>query len=746
MQRFCTGVLAGCLLSLFLPALPVFFKIIFLSLLLLSVLYRQWFFAGIFALCSCWHFQLQAYLLAQRQVLAPIAISSTLTSQSSTTIQVKILSWRLLGEADIDAIVSIEQGAAKGYKLKLRWRDAPAVTVGEHWRLSLQLRAIRYHSNPGRRQQDIQALLQAIVAEGYVIPQQPAILLSSSPAVRQQLIEQIRYWTADLQSAPLLMALTVGERQFSSVLWRGVQHSGLGHILTISGLHIGLVFGWGYLLSGALLKCRPFSGWQPQTTVSIQLLSALFIACCYAYLAGFAIPTLRAAAALLLIIGSRLLLRPLNGRYAWQLLVALLLLLNPFWVLSYSFWLSVLAVAIIILLSWWLPQPAKRGRSKLAYFLIFQLMLTMSMSLIGIAFFDGVSVLAILSNVIFVSWCSLVAIPLLLFTLCWSLLKLPFMTLLWQATDWVFYPLWYWLLWCAEQPVWWSVPGLGLAVTLLLAGAAVFIVALRLPRVAQLLLSFTIITALMLPATRVPKLLLLDTGQSTVMLAQHEGLNWLYLDADVGRLEGLVQHTVLPQLRYQRWRKLDLVLIPDLNREMYPALRLLQQFDPEVRFYSATPVLAGSHACQQIVLDYPQANFKHWALASADPCTISVNLAGWHLLLPGRLNVGLEQQLMQRYPELQSDLYLLADYGRPSANSLAWLAQLSPGITLLSANEQGAYRYPLAAVEQRIMLLGLPLYHSGRDGAIRVDFSADKIQINAQKQQWRLRWLEKPVE
>lgn len=652
----------------------------------------------------------------------------------------------MLDEAEIDAIVSIEQGAAKGYKLKLRWRNAPVVTVGEHWRLSLQLRAVRYHSNPGRRQQDIQALLQAIVAEGYVVPQQPTILLRKSPTVRQQLMDQMKYWTADLQSAPLLMALTVGERQFSSVMWRGVQHSGLGHILTISGLHIGLVFGWGYLLSGAVLKSGLFSRLQPSTAMSVQLLTALFAACGYAYLAGFAIPTLRAAAALLVIIGSRLLLRPLNGRYAWQLLVALLLLLNPFWVLSYSFWLSVLAVAIIILLAWWLPQPAKRVRSKLAYFFIFQLTLTMSMSLIGIAFFDGVSVLAILSNVIFVSWCSVLAIPLLLFTLCWSFLKLPFTALLWQVTDWMFYPLWYWLLWCAEQPVWWSVPGLGLTVTLLLAGAAVLIMALRLPRVAKLLLSFTIITALMLPATRVPKLLLLDTGQSTVMLAQHEGLNWLYLDADVGRLEGLVQHTVLPQLRYQRWRKLDLVLIPDLNREMYPALRLLQQFDPEVRFYSATPVLAGAQACQQIVLDYPQAKFKHWVLASADPCVISVNLAGWHLLLPGRLKLGAEQQLMQRYPDLQTDLYLLADYGRPSANSLAWLAQLSPGITLLSANEQGAYRYPLAAVQQRMMLLGLPLYHSGRAGAITVYFTADKIQINAEKQQVRLRWLEKPVE
>lgn len=748
MQRFCTGVLAGCLLSLFLPALPVFFKIIFLSALLLSLLCRQTRLAGVFMLLFCWHWQLQSYLIAQATVFATNQQQALHVGQNpiQRTTLVQIKSWRELDVGDIEVTVSIEHGAAKGYKLRLRWRNAPAISVGQAWRLPLQLRPVRGYSNPGRRQQEIQALLQSIVAEGYVKPQQPTILVKNVLDRRQQLIAQVTGWTADLQTAPLLLALTVGERQFSNELWRGVQNSGLGHILTISGLHIGLVFAWGYLLTGLVLKSR-LANHLPSSTRSLwQWLSALSAALCYAWLAGFAIPTLRAAAALLLLIGSRLLLRPLNGRYAWQLLVAVLLLLNPFWVLSYSFWLSVLAVAVIMLLHWWLPPVPSSGLAKLRYFFIFHLLLTTVMSFIGLAFFGGASALAILSNLLFVSWCSLLAIPVLLFTLCWSLLQLPYTPLLWQLTDWVFQPLWHWLVWSAEQAVWWSVPTLSLTAALLLAVAMILALALRFSWLPKILLLTTLGLALMTPIPSSPRLILLDSGQSTVLLGRHNQLNWLYLDASATHLEGIIRYQVLSQLRYQRIHKLDLVVIPRLDREMQPALNVLQHQYPGLRIYAPSPVIAGSYSCQQMTVDYARAGFVHWPLATADPCVLSVELAGWRLLLPGLLTHWQEQRLMQRYPNLQSDVYLLADYGRPTANSLAWLQQLSPGLLLLAANEQGAYRYPLAAVQQRITLLGLPLYHSGKEGALTLDFSEDKLQINAQKQQWRLRWLEKVAE
>ena len=239
---------------------------------------------------------------------------------------------------------------------------------------------------------------------------------------------------------------------------------------------------------------------------------------------------------------------------------------------------------------------------------------------------------------------------------------------------------------------------------------------------------------------------MLDIGQSTALIGMQPQLNWLYLDAEIEQIEGIIQHRILPQLRYQGIRQLNFVLIPELDREMQPALQLLQQHFAEVRFYSATPVLPNSYACHYVAEAYAHAGFQYWPLATADTCLISINLAEWRLLLPGRLTYKQERQFSLSYPELNSDIYLLADYGRATANSLAWLKQLSPVVVLLAANEQGAHRYPLRAVQQRLMLLGYPLYHSGQQGALTLNFYEERISIQAEKQRQRPRWLEKHAE
>ncbi|GGW59857.1 ComEC/Rec2 family competence protein [Alishewanella tabrizica] len=731
MQTFCTGVIAGCLLSLLLPALPPFFLLIAAGAVALSFLCKQYFIAGVSVFILIWLGQLQHYQHAQTALFA----------STQQYYDVRIVAQRRLDEQAVLLHLIIRQGEAQGYQLHVHWRDAPATAVGQHWRLALRLRPVSGHRNPHQRSRETQALLQGVLAEGYVDPNMPSILLHHAAPMRQRIISQLAGWTHGLSSAPLLMALTVGERAFSPDLWLGIQHSGLGHILTISGLHIGLVFGWGYAISKILLSRTAL----PQREVW-QLCSALVLALLYAWLAGFAIPTLRAAAALLLVLGSRVLLRPLQGRYAWQLLVAVLLLINPFWALSYSFWLSVLAVGIIIFLAWWLPAMPNGIWAKLRYFCLFHLVLTSLMSLIGAAFFGGISMLAWLSNLLFVTWCSLVAIPVLLITLCWSLVGLPLAHFGWQLADMLFRPLYRWLVWSAEQPVWWTVPELNHAVVLLLALAVLIYIALRQTGPPAFMLFATLIIAFYIPRQVQSRIILLDSGQSTVLLAQQAGHTWLYLDANPAQLEQLVRYHLLPQLRVQRIHALGPVIIPKVDPDMLPALTLLSGRYPDIRFYTTTPITENSYACQQIVADFPLLPFTHWPLATADPCVLSTDFAGWQVLLPGRLTRTSEQQLLASYPYLQADFYLLADYGRASANSLPWLAHLAPVTLLLSANQQGAHQYPLRAVQQRIDLLNLPLYHTGQQGAITLTFTEKSFKILAERSQSDLRWLEKPAE
>ena len=151
--------------------------------------------------------------------------------------------------------------------------------------------------------------------------------------------------------------------------------------------------------------------------------------------------------------------RRLSYSHYWLLLTAGLLLVQPFFVLSKSFWLSVLAVAVIFTLLWLQPRYSQHWRSKFYLFLRFHFCLTLFMSLLSLLLFDGSSVLALVSNVLWVPWCSLLAIPLLFLSLLAELAQLPGSNLFWQLTDTLFQPLLWWLNWSALQSnSWWAWP------------------------------------------------------------------------------------------------------------------------------------------------------------------------------------------------------------------------------------------------------------------------------------------------
>lgn len=730
MQMFCTGVFIGCLLSLFLPTLPAFFKIIFILSFLLCAYWRSALGAGIVVFLLSWHWQLTDYRYAQQYVLhAPHHYH-----------EVVVQSWRALGNDDRRVVLQLAARDARGYQVAVRWRQAHSLAPGQRWRLPLSLQVPVEQRNPIGLRSDIQALLAGQIAQGYVLPDEPNIQISSGHGRRWQIDRAVQHWTAEAKTAPLLRALTLGERQFSADLWQGIQYSGLGHVLTISGLHIGLVFGWVMWVSGFLLRRLSLSARLPA-----QLLLALASALAYAWLAGFAIPTMRAVAALMIVGCSRLLLRPLSGRGAWLCLVALLLVAQPFWLVSASFWLSIVAVGCILLLIWRLPR-GMGWWGKLTYFCYFQLLLTLLMSILGLAFFGGMSSLALLSNVLFVTWCSLIAIPTLLVTLCWSLLSLPFSAVAWQFTDWLFLPLWYWLHWAAEQPVWWSTPQISPALALMMTAAIFAAFACHLSRRVVLYLSVICLCALVPGRQTHERLILFATGQSTVLLVQQAGLHWLYIDANASQLETLIRHQIMPQLRGLQITQLQAVVMPKAERDMLASLALLEAGYPDIQFYVGNAGNMPGAGCAEFAARVYPASITHWPLPERDPCVLSVTLQGWQVLLPGRLSVWQEQALMLRYPHLDAHLYLLADYGRPSANSLLWLQHLAPVLLFINASEQGAYRYPLAAVEQRRQLLGLPLYHAGRDGALTVTFHPETLRISAEKHGRLPRWLEKAAE
>lgn len=682
--------------------------------------------AGCFFASLSWQYQ--------QQQLA----SSTLLEQNHIVLLVKINATPKVYAQYSQFSATVLSGPARGYQLTLRWQQPPLLAAGQHWRLRLRLKPLHGMVNPGGFNITTYGWVNGLLAQGQV-SKGPHILLQQQYSLRQLLLERVERAISPYATAPLLKALAVGERDFSARLWLGAQHSGLGHLLAISGLHIGLVFGWVLWLAscskGVLAIAR-----QHQLALLLALGAALF----YAWLASFAIPTVRASVALALLVICRSQLARLSlGRF-WLVLVSLLLLVQPFWVLSASFWLSVLAVAIIFIVLWRYPLTQYHWRARLIWFLRFHLLLSVMMTLLTIVLFSGFSPVVLLSNLIFVPWCSLVAIPLLLLSLLLTLSGVSDVTWLWQLTDLAFRPLLWWLHASADEPLWWPMRQVsGVMVSLL---TMVLLLAFLFIRKAMLILIPLSVLLLSGSALQVPtwQLHLLESGQRQVVLLQRGSRALLYDAAPALAIQDIAARQLEPVLRQLGIRQLDYLLFRQQRTERQRQWRLLADYPVRQNNLDSFSQQGGVSSCQQLPAWYHDIQIEVLVVPASDHCILRVTVAGWRLFIPGIIDRATEQILLADSRDLTAEVMLLANNGSAAVNSLSLLQRVNPSLALNAAAFMNGYQHPAQAVQQRLALLGVPLLNTAEYGAISIRFKPNKLEVSSWQRQRLPFWVEKP--
>jgi competence protein ComEC len=740
MTLFCLGVLAASLLSLFLPIVPPLFTLFILVPILLFAFWRRnYLIAGVMLFMSLWLLQTHQYYTTQQQL---VAFSDNHSAIIGTIIEAP------KHYPDYSQIIlQLDEGPGTGYRVRLNWPAAPLqLDTGQRWQLHARLRPVSGVANPGGINRESHAMLQRLLVQGTVTTTLTADMLSQQFALRPYLIKQLTQATSELATAPLLLALTVGERQFNQQLWQGLQVSALAHLLAISGLHIGLVFIWSLWLCKRLVQLN-----NVNSRLIVHYSLALVCALCYAWLAGFAIPTVRASVALFVLVLCKVQRRSCSYLQYWLIIVASLLLIDPFYVISIGFWLSVLAVGIIFLMLWQQPKMEAGWRSHLLLFCRFHLYLTLMMSLLSIVFFNGSSVLALISNLVFVPFASLVAIPILFITLISQLIGLPFSASLWQFADWLFTPLLLWLQWCSQQNSWWAWPdingiavlGLGLALVLF------WLARTRLMMLFSLIASTIIAISLYQPAPW--QLHLIDVGQGLAVLLQKGQQGILY---DVGPRYNNYSATaaqVLPFLRQTGIRQLDYVVLSHNDSDHTGDWRLLQQQYPELQFITDIVDVKPALGCDNVNFNYQGAQIQlltviesRFSSKNDNSCIMLLEIAGWRILLPGDISSRAERLLLAQYPDFKVDIVLLAHHGSASSSDYAFLNQLSPLLALNSASVYNRHQHPAVAVQQRLRMLGIPLLNTASSGTISLDIRAKNIRFSAYRQQRLPYWQQKP--
>ncbi|MBF3094243.1 ComEC/Rec2 family competence protein, partial [Pseudomonas aeruginosa] len=217
---------------------------------------------------------------------------------------------------------------------------------GERWRLAVTLKRPRGLVNAAGFDYEAWLLAQRVGAVGKVKAGQRLQPASGLDAWRDAWRQRLLAVDAQGRGAALA-ALVLGDGSgLSAAEWRMFQDTGTVHLMVISGSHISLLAGMLYGLVAALhrLGCWPRRlPWLP-CACALGLLGAWS----YGLMAGFEVPVRRACLMVSLALVWRLRFRHLGLLTPLLATLVLVLLVEPLASLQAGFWLSFLAVALLL--------------------------------------------------------------------------------------------------------------------------------------------------------------------------------------------------------------------------------------------------------------------------------------------------------------------------------------------------------------------------------------------------------------
>ena len=579
--------------------------------------------------------------------------------------------------------------------------------------------------------------------------------------------------THPFQNSGLLLALLTGDESLLAADTQQLfQRLGISHLLAISGPHV-LIF--------AMLFCFVFMRllhWLcPLLLLRIArpyLLVLPFLLCVwfYAALVGFEIPALRTLVSVLLISGFLLMKQALAPLKILLISASLLLLFDPFSVLSAAFWLSY--GACFILLRVYQSLQIQRTRKQPAHttwqsFCSFLYLMTLSQWKIFIALapliilmFHQISWLAPIANFIAVPMIGSLIVPIEVLAASISLYFPRLAVYGFHLADWLLQALLQGLLFLDRYAQigqqyfafsTWQIIGLSIVVAMLLLPQGL------LPR------AWIGLGALALAFSHKSRpefeLNILDVGQGQAIFL---ALPKQQMMIDVGgkyneQQWGIGQQVIVPYLMDQGISSLDLVILSHLDQDHSGAFDYIRQVIPVHKLYSSEddPRFEGidfnyCYAGQQwhygqikISVLSPQQDQLQQAHQDKNEhsCVIYIQVPQatpfQNFLIMGDAGWKTEYQLLQQYPDLKVDILVLGHHGSRHSSSYAFLKQLQPKWAVVSAGKDNRYGHPNPMVLARLKELSIPVLST-------IEYGSVQFYLDRQQMKWRVyrdqrRWL-----
>jgi len=645
-----------------------------------------------------------------------------------------------------------QKPAFSPHQIKLSWYGGArhSVRAGDQWQLLVRLKPPTSLGNPGGFNYARWLFQRRIHATGYVrdspAPERLKVQPHQLTAKRQLVAEQIRLLPAANEFSALVQGLTVGmTNAISPEQWQTLRRSGTAHLLAISGLHIGLIAGWFYLLAAIFwqLVSRVSGGfshrWCMKPTFCLALSS--MGACAYAALAGFALPTQRALIMLGVFAVTSALRRQWPPGSALHLALLIILLIDPLTVLSVGFWLSFGTVSALF----YLHNGRLYRRGKLRSMLGVHLKLSIVLLPATAWFFQQGAMLAPLANAIAVPVVGFLVVPMSFFVALFASSWPTFANLLLMVIQWVLNCLFDFLDWLLSWPVS-SVP-LFLPGPLLLLCVLVGCILLFAPRGLRLrwlsvpLIAPVVVLNLLGKPVRGLELHVLDVGQglSAVLFTSNHTVLF-----DTGKSmsagSSMIDRVVRPFLVSQGRSTIDVSIVSHGDDDHAGGLDTLLDLYPHTRLYSGDKAhrsAHGAHACwagQSFVLDGVTFSFLHPGMTDTGSdnnlsCVLLIHYGETRILLTGDIESESEQLLIDRIGDVFPLTVMVAPHhGSRSSSTPAFVSLLPPDHVIYAAGERNAFGFPHSEVVSRYDRAGANAFTTGEGGAVSMRFDQSGLK------------------
>ncbi|CAB0150257.1 ComE operon protein 3 [Pseudidiomarina piscicola] len=638
--------------------------------------------------------------------------------------------WRITGTLS----TINDESLKRQLKARLQWYQPHAngpqriPRQGETWRFKLRLRHPQGTRNEGSMLYHRYLVGQSYDALGSI---RSGHYLSGQVGWRQRIVTGVYAALNGRQQAGPLMALVVGERfLMSAETWTVVQRTGLAHLIAISGLHLSLVAGFSLLLlwrlSAPLVRTRK----ARETSCLWRYVPwlALGMAFVYAWLAGFAIATLRAVLMLTVVV--------LHKHLAWHVTpprlflraVTVVILIEPTAPLTTSFWLSVGAVAAILLMSW--RWPRYRGRwAKLREWWRFEWLITLLFWPLMSLWFGGISLAAALINLVVVPVVSLWILPLGLLAVVAVLGgELAVAERIFMLAEWPLVKLWPGLMWLAEQPWQWLQAAL-LPLWPWLFGAVVMLLlplGWRYRWIMFCTLGFSYMVVNALPKRHELVINMLDVEQGSALVLERQG-HALLIDTGAS-WEGSVsmaERIVTPFLEQQRLQP-ELGFITHTDSDHQGGQPFLAKRYPMVRWFggrSPLPCIAGQEGDWRGVKWHVLHPYDAGGIGNQhnnQSCVLMLQFDALKILVTGDIETSAERALLARVAPIEADILIVPHHGSNSSSEHYFIRHVKPSLALVSRGRNNPYGQVHPAVVERYQQHRIPLLDTARGGQIKV--------------------------